>query len=235
MVNPKGFTPNYYLKRYPDVAASADYGSYSHAESHFKKYGKKEGRSPNFFYDPSLYQAYYDDVKNAYGENQWEKFLKHWLKYGYKEGRRGGLFFDPSFYLSHHPDLVAAFGPANYEKAYQHWVQHGIDEGRRTVPEITGPIFDPGREYRVSSETFTVWSGGAKQAVVTAAIGAAKWIRDNPEKVKAWIDIAIDLWSKHVAPDPNDEFYKEFKDWANDPDKEHIILEPGDDPFPNIA
>lgn len=91
MIDPTAFTPHYYLRMYPDVAASQRYGSYSEAKDHYNKYGKKEGRSPNFLFDPAFYQEHHKDVRDFYGENQWEKLQKHWLKYGNREGRRGAL------------------------------------------------------------------------------------------------------------------------------------------------
>lgn len=73
----KFFNKKWYLKTYPDVAASK-----MNPIDHYLTYGWKEGRNPSAFFDGNAYLRDNADVKLA-GRNP----LLHYEKYGHKEGR----------------------------------------------------------------------------------------------------------------------------------------------------
>ena len=66
------FDPDWYLSRYPDVAASG-----TEPLHHFVHYGAAENRDPNRFFDSAWYLAHYPDVANS-GQHP----LLHYLQNG---------------------------------------------------------------------------------------------------------------------------------------------------------
>lgn len=72
------FDTDYYLRRYPDVAAA-------HADPlvHYVRSGAAEGRDPNPLFDSRFYWSAYPDVARA-GANA----LAHYIRFGAREGRR---------------------------------------------------------------------------------------------------------------------------------------------------
>ena len=62
---------------------------------HFCRYGWREGRRPNQYFEPAWYLEHYPDVR-AVDMNP----LLHYLRYGDHEGRRPVWYFDPSWYRS---------------------------------------------------------------------------------------------------------------------------------------
>lgn len=71
------FDPDWYLTRYPDVAASG-----LDPIRHFFDNGAREGRDPNPFFSTNSYLATYADV----AASPMNPFL-HYLLYGAREGR----------------------------------------------------------------------------------------------------------------------------------------------------
>jgi GT2 family glycosyltransferase/glycosyltransferase involved in cell wall biosynthesis len=91
------FDPDWYLSRYPDVAASG-----SEALHHFVHYGAAEGRDPNRFFDSAWYLAHYPDVAHA-GRHP----LLHYLQMGAAELRNPHPRFDAAYYVDQHPEAAA--------------------------------------------------------------------------------------------------------------------------------
>ncbi len=86
------FEAGWYLATYADVAAAGH-----EPLSHFLRFGWREGRRPNPYFDPRYYLACNADVRRAGGNP-----LLHYIGFGEAEGRRPVLYFDPAWYRAHH-------------------------------------------------------------------------------------------------------------------------------------
>lgn len=114
------FDADWYLRRYPDVAASG-----VDPFRHYVKYGAAEGRDPSPLFAAAWYLARWPDVAAA-GMDP----LTHYLRYGGPEGRNPSPMFDTSFYLRHTPDVDQAG-----TNPLVHYLTCGIGEGRFIGPE----------------------------------------------------------------------------------------------------
>jgi GT2 family glycosyltransferase/glycosyltransferase involved in cell wall biosynthesis len=108
------FDADWYVRRYPDVAASP-----ADPLDHFLRYGLYEGRDPNRFFDTAWYVRTYPDVASS-GMPP----LLHYLRFGAAELRHPHPHFDATFYVFHHPE--AAANPLFYH------VTHGVRLGYAT-------------------------------------------------------------------------------------------------------
>lgn len=143
--NQPAFDADWYLQRYPDVAASG-----MDPELHFLHHGAAEGRLPNPYFDTHWYLYSYPDVVSS-----GMPAGLHYVLHGAAEGRQtepdfsiapnlqpeywlGRLknceWFDSEWYLARYPDVAAAGMDAAF-----HYLQHGAREGKRP-----GPQFDEG-------------------------------------------------------------------------------------------
>ncbi len=151
------FDAAWFAERNPDLAG-AD------ALAHFHRFGWREGRWPNAYFDPEWYCRRYLDVRDG-GMNP----LLHYILYGEAEGRRPVEHFDPFWYRAHHGLPAKAlclahflarrrtgtvsplreFDAADYMRLYpdvraagmdpfEHYLVQGAREGRRPSPG-----FDP--------------------------------------------------------------------------------------------
>lgn len=93
------FDPEWYLARYPDIAAAGQ-----DPLEHFVQHGVAEGRNPNQWFDAAWYLEHYPDVA-ASGVNP----LLHYLQLGAAEGRNPHPHFDAAWYVEQHPE--AALNP----------------------------------------------------------------------------------------------------------------------------
>ena len=127
------FDRDWYLRRYPDVAAAGEDPAH-----HFAVHGAAERRSPGPNFDAEAYLTTYPDVA-ASGVNP----LLHYLQWGMAEGRDPQLeariravaaspLFDAAWYLRQYPDVAAAG-----EDPARHYAIHGASERRSP-----GPNFD---------------------------------------------------------------------------------------------
>ncbi len=91
------FDQDWYLTRYPDVAASG-----SDPMHHFIHFGAAEGRDPNRFFDTGWYMTHYPDVAIA-GQHP----LLHYLQMGAAELRNPHPRFDATYYVDQHPEAAA--------------------------------------------------------------------------------------------------------------------------------
>ena len=91
------FDPDWYVARYPDVAASG-----TDPTHHFVHYGAAEGRDPNRFFDSAWYLAHYPDVAHS-GQHP----LLHYLQMGAAELRNPHPRFDAAYYVDQHPEAAA--------------------------------------------------------------------------------------------------------------------------------
>ncbi|MBV5311326.1 hypothetical protein [Chromatium okenii] len=110
-----GLDDNFYLVKYPDIAASG-----MDPDLHFATFGWQEGRDPNAWFDTDWYLMQNLDVAAA-GLNP----LEHYWDYGWKEGRNPSPTFNTNAYLTVNPDVaVAGVNPL------EHWLFYGESEGR---------------------------------------------------------------------------------------------------------
>ena len=109
------FDGEWYLREYPDVAASGR----SPAE-HYLEEGYLCGYRPNPLFDSRWYLDRYDDVRRS-GANP----LLHYLQHGYSEGRNPGPAFETDFYLLSNPDVRSSG-----VNPLAHYLQYGRTEGR---------------------------------------------------------------------------------------------------------
>jgi len=94
------FDTAWYLASYPDVVAEdAD------ALSHFCIHGWKEGRKPNFYFEPEEYLQNNPEVKES-GRNP----LLHYFLQGERAGIKPSPWFDPNWYRNHY-DLDQSTSP----------------------------------------------------------------------------------------------------------------------------
>ena len=89
------FRPDWYLARYPDVAAEG-----VDPLTHYLRRGSAEGRDPHPLFDTDWYLAQNVDV--AAGR---VNPLEHYLRWGAVEGRDPHPLFDSSWYLAQYPDV----------------------------------------------------------------------------------------------------------------------------------
>lgn len=75
------FDAQWYLDRYPDVAAAAAAGQ-TNAWDHYSRYGWREGRDPSAAFDVSAYLDRYPDIRAA-GVDP----MLHYFGWGFAEGR----------------------------------------------------------------------------------------------------------------------------------------------------
>ncbi|MGE0748298.1 MAG: matrixin family metalloprotease [Rhodospirillales bacterium] len=113
------FDDQFYLSRYPDVAAAG-----IDPTAHYLLFGAGEGRDPDKLFDTSAYVAANPDVAAA-GINP----LEHYAAYGWREGRDPGPGFDVQAYLQAYPDVaLVGIDPL------QHYLLYGEAEGRAIFP-----------------------------------------------------------------------------------------------------
>ena len=118
------FDPEWYLKRYRDVA-DADVSPLTH---YFER-GAAAGYDPHPMFSSAWYLERYPDVASA-GMNP----LVHYVVHGGFEGRDPHPLFDTSWYLERYPDVAAAgINP------FIHYIAHGVSEGRQPGPLFSGP------------------------------------------------------------------------------------------------
>ena len=109
------FDENYYLGRYPDVAASL-----IDPLIHYVLWGAFEGRQPHPLFDPTYYLAEYPDVARAGLEP-----LSHFVSVGGAEGRNPSPHFDSQYHLVYNADVrESGVNPL------LHFVSGGWREGR---------------------------------------------------------------------------------------------------------
>ncbi|MHB8287554.1 MAG: rhamnan synthesis F family protein, partial [Caulobacteraceae bacterium] len=107
------FDPDFYLRRYPDLAASG-----VDPLEHFLRFGAQEGRLPSPVFDPGWYVETYPDVA-ANGHNP----LAHYILFGAAEGRDPNPMFSTRWYATSNAAARAATTP----------LDHFIVEGATTL------------------------------------------------------------------------------------------------------
>ena len=156
---------NWYLQRYPDVAAN-----HQDPIDHYLLFGFKEGRDPNPLFDTDWYLSQNPDVAES-GVNP----LQHYMEYGVKEGRDPNPLFDTDWYLAQNPD-VAKSGT----NPLQHYLEFGQKKGRDPGPLNVLPMQDETSVSQLIAKKFPdiqpyscyfVPSSRSRLSIVTDSIG----------------------------------------------------------------
>jgi hypothetical protein len=104
------FDPAFYLRKYPDVAASG-----ANPLCHYLKRGAAELRQPHPLFDPEFYLERNPDIRRT-GLNP----LVHYVRHGAAEDRKPLALFEPSHYRS-----SCAEAPGGGEKLIEHFLEKG--------------------------------------------------------------------------------------------------------------
>ena len=142
------FDASYYFDHNPDVAKSVYGKNAASLLLHYRKFGKKEGRSPSIYFDPIYYLNKYADLKRAFGNNYTSAY-NHFVNNGIREGRQGSSAFSITVYKNNYEDLRRAFGTgaSSNWKYLRHHRLYGKDEGRNAVTAIANSTL------RISGQT----------------------------------------------------------------------------------
>ncbi|MDR3088552.1 MAG: glycosyltransferase [Desulfobulbaceae bacterium] len=137
------FDAAYYLRAYPDVAASGQ-----DALTHYLLNGYVDGRRPHPLFLPKLYLA-------QLSEEEWRGVnpLLHYLKTPVGERRSPCHLFDPDYYRSQFPAKAGIDWQA--EDAFAHYLRLGEKEGK-----CPHPYFDPQfyREQNFDANSGANWA-----------------------------------------------------------------------------
>jgi hypothetical protein len=112
-----------YLEDNPDVRAAG-----ISAVDHFVRFGQREGRDPNRFFETAAYLAANPDVAAAVRAG-FLTGVDHFLRFGQFEGRNPNATFDTTAYLAANPDVAAAVR-AGQTTAFEHFLRFGEFEDR---------------------------------------------------------------------------------------------------------
>jgi hypothetical protein len=154
------FDQNYYLERYPDVAAAGMAPFF-----HFTEWGDREGRAPCPLFDPDYYSARYPDS----AESGMSAFL-HFVLKGEQEHRSPHPLFDPEFYLGVYPDVAKAGG-----RPFAHFVEFGDKEHRQPHP-----LFKPAYYVARCPDTAAASASPLRHFVKSGGWRDFKTIVDDP-------------------------------------------------------
>lgn len=122
LLNSGLFDGEWYLKRYPDVAA-AGYDPLFH----YIRFGAWEGRDPHPLFDQNWYQSTYPDVVK-----QERTPLGHFVSVGAAIGYHPNPLFHTAWYVAHNADAIAP-----QVNPLRHYVERAAEEGRNP-----NPLFD---------------------------------------------------------------------------------------------
>ncbi len=117
------FNPQQYLEDNPDVRAAG-----LSAEDHFRRFGQREGRDPNRFFDTAAYLTANPDVAAAVRAGV-VTGVDHFLRFGQFEGRNPNSQFDTPAYLAANPDVAAAVR-SGVVTGFEHFLMFGASEDR---------------------------------------------------------------------------------------------------------
>jgi len=113
------FSVKWFLERNPDlVAAGVD------PLAHYFRYGWREGRWPNAYFDPAWYLSRSRDVRELGLEP-----LLHYVEHGEAEGRQPVAWFDPEWYR-------AAFAVPAVQLSLAHFLIHRCGGMVSPIPEF---------------------------------------------------------------------------------------------------
>ena len=103
---------------------------------HYIKYGAKEQRNPNNFFDEQGYLNRNPDVAKDVEKGKWISGYEHFMHHGCHEGRTPDGIYDENKYVNYHNDLSVLKSNGDMDCAYMHCLQYGIAEGRDFCSEL---------------------------------------------------------------------------------------------------
>ena len=118
------FDGNWFLDRNPDLAAPG-----TDPLRHFHRWGWKENRWPNAYFEPFWYLAQNRDVRER-GIDP----LLHYALYGEAEGRRPIAYFDPNWYRD-------AYGIPIGTLCLAHFLEHRTGGSFSPIPEFDAAYY----------------------------------------------------------------------------------------------
>jgi phospholipase/lecithinase/hemolysin len=122
------FDEKYYLQKYPDVAKAITNGTIPDALTHFRNFGKYEGRDPNPMFDTKYYLEKNPDVAEAVKKGGITPF-EHFVNFGQYEQRDPSSKFSNKYYLARNSD-VANLVQKGSLTGFEHYFNYGQYEGR---------------------------------------------------------------------------------------------------------
>jgi glycosyltransferase involved in cell wall biosynthesis len=120
------FEGSWFAARNPDLA-----GNGHQALVHWHRYGWREERRPNPYFDPAYYRSRNPDSQDG-------DPLLHYIEHGEAAGRRPVPYFDPAWYRAHH---IVPPG----ELSLAHFLRHRTTGAVNPIPEFDGAFYL--REY----------------------------------------------------------------------------------------
>ncbi|MFK7944015.1 MAG: hypothetical protein AB8B85_14025, partial [Paracoccaceae bacterium] len=139
------FDQNYYVARYPNVAAAIEAGEYRSAQDHYECIGSKLLMDPNEYFVSSYYLARAEEagtpvVTNG-GSDRENTLLWHYLETGLPSAAEPIEFFDSLWYLEQNPDLEAALRSGRIGSPLGHFLHYGSKEERKPGPGFASESF----------------------------------------------------------------------------------------------
>ncbi len=134
------FDAAWFAERNPDLAGLD-------ALAHFHRFGWREGRWPNAYFDPAWYCGRYLDVRDGGADP-----LLHYALYGEAEGRRPVEYFDPTWYRARHglppgSSCLAHFLVRRRLGAVSPVPEFDAAEYLRLYPDVRAAGMDPFEHY----------------------------------------------------------------------------------------
>ena len=154
----------------PDIAACG-----IDPVTHYCRYGWREGRFPNPYFDPAYYLQRNRDVRESGAEP-----LLHYIEYGEAEGRQPIAHFDPAWYRAHHR-LPAGQGSLQHFLRHRHaGVVSPLPEFdaafyRMQSPDVVRAGMDPFEHYLVQG----AFEGRPASATFDTAWYKDRYLRDQ--------------------------------------------------------
>ena len=146
------FDSKFYVREYKDARRAKELPL-----EHFVKFGLKEDRKPNEWFDPVWYREHYKDLKN-------EILFIHYIIYGEKEFRFANAnemekyetlktTFDANAYKNHYEDLKSL--PEDFDYLW-HYLHYGMQEGRELTKTSIADNLNDDDEYTLLA-TSDLW------------------------------------------------------------------------------
>ncbi len=146
------FDSKFYVREYKDARRAKELPL-----EHFVKFGLKEDRKPNEWFDPVWYREHYKDLKN-------EILFIHYIIYGEKEFRFANAnemekyetlktTFDANAYKNHYEDLKSL--PEDFDYLW-HYLHYGMKEGRELTKTSIADNLNDNDEYTLLA-TSNLW------------------------------------------------------------------------------
>ncbi len=159
------FLRDWFLDLNPDIAACG-----IDPVTHYCRYGWRENRRPNPYFDPDWYLQRNRDVRESGAEP-----LLHYIEYGELEGRQPIEHFDPAWYRAQHRLLPG-------QGCLQHFLQHRHHGAVSPLPEFDAAFYRMGSPdvVRAGMDPFEHYlvQGAAEGRPASAGFDTA-WYRDR--------------------------------------------------------